>query len=214
MTEIQMLIEAVGFVMVIGGFIAFAAVCAWSAQTLKKETGRLKKDYDYTVFGTEVCYVTHNNSPRWEWPGFSTDRDLNLPVPFHSGDIVTIDCRPFTPVSHAVILEVGDNYDCCCLQALYHADDGIWDTGAVKHGYILPKHTLTGLSPLYRLSSFYGKLQDEERLLERVSRYLNGDESRGAVLRNYIFSLCDGKRKSGVTEAQILSYIEKNRKSD
>ena len=35
----QMLIEAVGFVMVIGGFIAFAAVCAWSAQTLKKETG-------------------------------------------------------------------------------------------------------------------------------------------------------------------------------
>lgn len=171
-------------------------------------TGRLKNDYDYTVFGTEVCYVTHNSSPRWDWPGFSTDRDLNLPVPFHSGDIVTIDCRPFAPVSHAVILEIGDNRDCCCLQALYHADDGIWDTGAVKHGFILPKHTSAGLSPLYRLSSFRGKLQDEERLLERVSRYLNGDESRGAVLWNYIFSLCDGMRKSGVTEAQILSFLE------
>lgn len=35
----QMLIEAVGLVMVIGACIAFAAVSAWSAQTLKKETG-------------------------------------------------------------------------------------------------------------------------------------------------------------------------------
>lgn len=35
----QMLVEAAGFVIVIGGFIVFAAVCAWSAQTLKKETG-------------------------------------------------------------------------------------------------------------------------------------------------------------------------------
>lgn len=34
-----MLIEAVGFVLIIGGLFAFAAVCAWSAQTLKQETG-------------------------------------------------------------------------------------------------------------------------------------------------------------------------------
>jgi len=39
MIEMQMLVEAVGLVIVIGGFIAFAAGCAWSGQTLKKETG-------------------------------------------------------------------------------------------------------------------------------------------------------------------------------
>lgn len=26
--------------------------------------------------------------------------DLNLAVPFHAGDIVTVDCRPFVPLSH------------------------------------------------------------------------------------------------------------------
>ena len=36
-----MLIEAIGFIMVIGGFLAFAGVCAWSARTLKQETGNV-----------------------------------------------------------------------------------------------------------------------------------------------------------------------------
>ena len=35
----QMLIEAVGMFTIAAGVFAFAAVCAWPAQTLKKETG-------------------------------------------------------------------------------------------------------------------------------------------------------------------------------
>lgn len=171
-------------------------------------TGRLKNDYDYTVFGTEVCYVVHNNSSRWDWPGFSTNCDLNLPVLFHAGDIVTIDCRPSAPVSHAVILEVGDNRDCCCLQALYRNDDGTWDTGAVKHGHTLPNHYLPEISPLYRLASFRGQLPEEERLLEKVSRYVHGDEERGSSLWYYIFDLCNDRKKRTVTEEEILFYIE------
>lgn len=173
--------------------------------------GELKNDYDYTVFGTEVCYVAYNDSPRWDWPGFSTDRDLNLPVPFQAGDIVTIDCRPSAPVSHAVILEVGDNRDCCCLQALYRNDDGTWDTGAVKHGYVLPNHHAPEISPLYRLASFRGQLRSEEQLLEQVSRYVNGDEGRGAALWDHIFHLEEEGKQRTVTEEQILSYIESGR---
>lgn len=171
-------------------------------------TGRLKNDYDYTVFGSEVCYAVHNNSPHWDWPGFSAGCDLNLPVPFHAGDIVTIDCRPSAPVSHAVILEVGDNRDCCCLQALYRSGDGSWSTGAVKHGYILPNHCLPNISPLYRLASFHGPLPEKERLLAQVSRHLNGDEERGAALWGYIFDCCDEQNKRTVTEEQILSFLE------
>lgn len=171
-------------------------------------TGRLKNDYDYTVFGTEVCYVSHNNSPRWDWPGFSTGCDLNLPVPFHAGDIVTIDCRPSAPVRHAVILEVGDNRDCCCLQALYRNDDGTWDTGAVKHGNVLPNHYSPDVSPLYRLASFRGQLPEEERLMEKVGQYVGGDEERGAGLWNYV-AFCGDRRKRTVGEAQILSYVER-----
>lgn len=176
-------------------------------------TGKLKNDYDYTVFGTEVCYFSHNTSSNWDWYKFSEDVDLNLPVPFHAGDIVTIDCRPFAPVNHAVILEVGDNWDCCCLQALYREVDGTWDTGAVKHGHVSPNR-FVGLSPLYRLATFHGQLPEEEHLLETVSSFLNGDEEHGAALGDYIFEIKNKEwekakvRKWSVTEAQILSYIE------
>lgn len=170
-------------------------------------TGKLKNDYDYTVFGTEVCYFSHNTSSNWDWYKFSEDVDLNLPVPFHVGDIVTIDCRPFAPVNHAVILEVGDNWDCCCLQALYREGDGTWDTGAVKHGSIFPGHHSPGLSPLYRLASFHGQLPEEERLLETVSRYIDGDEECGSALWYHIYDLRGDRFARPVTEAQILSYI-------
>lgn len=171
-------------------------------------TGRLKNEYDYIVFGTEVCCFSHNTSSSWDWLEFSTDVNVNLPVPFHAGDIITIDCRPFAPVSHAVILEVGDNWDCCCLQALYREGDGSWDIGAVKHGAVSPNHFL-GLSPLYRLASFHGQFPEEERLLEEVSRYIDGEENWGAALCDHIYQLSDERRKErAVTEAQILSYME------
>lgn len=127
------------------------------------------------------------------------------------GDIVTADCRPFAPVSHIVILEVGDNRDCCCLQALYRNGDGVWDIGAVKHGHVLPNFQLPGISLLYRLAIFRGQLPKEERLLEKVSRYLSGDEGRGTALWNYINHFRDKGRKQRVTEEQILSYLEECR---
>ena len=167
--------------------------------------GRLENKYSYDVIGGNVCFCCKDLSvhERLELDGYT---DPNLPVPFHAGDIVTVDCRPFVPVSYAVILEVGDNRDCCCLQALYRTGDGIWDTGAVKHGHIIPRYA-GKLSPLYRLASFHGQLPEEERLLEQVSRYIDGKEERGAALWDYIFGLCDDKMKRTVTEEQILSYI-------
>ena len=133
--------------------------------------------------------------------------DLNLPIPFRAGDIVTVDCRPFAPVSHAVILEVGDNFDCCCVQALYRRRNGTWDTGAVKHGYILPGRELPQLSPLYRLATFHGQLPKEERLMEQVSRYVNGEEARGSALWNAIVQLTTERRKRTVTEGQLRSLL-------
>lgn len=166
--------------------------------------GRLKNDYDYMVLGTEVCYFSSSHQER---PDFSIYHDVNLPVPFHAGDIVTVDCRPYREVRHVVILEVGDNRDCCCLQALHYAGSGTWNIGAVKHGHVFPNGCSPALSPLYRLASFHGQLPEEERLLEQVSRYINGEEERGSALWNYIFNLEDRKRKWTVTEEQILSYM-------
>ncbi len=177
--------------------------------------GNLKNDYNYTLVGSDVCYFECNGLFDPDQIEFAGGGDLNLPVPFRAGDIVTIDCRPFAPVSHAVSVEVGDNADCCCLQALFRESGGTWDTGAVKHGQIFPDYGYSQLSPLYRLSSFHGQLSEEESLLQKVSGYVNGDEGRGAALWDFICHLRGkGRRNGKVTEEQILSYIDKiNRES-
>ncbi len=84
----------------------------------------------------KICYSDCHISSAWTPIDFGLFNDLrNIPIPFHAGDIVTLDCRPFAPVSHTVILKIGDNRDCCCLQSLYREDNGTWDTEAVKQEF-------------------------------------------------------------------------------
>ena len=178
--------------------------------------GKLITECDYQILNGAVCYAKLHD--------FSVDRiglnyyDANiayLPVPFHAGDIVTVDCRPFCPLVHVVILENNGNFGCCCLQALHYEGNGMWDIGAVKHNHVFPLDFMSCcVSSLYRLSSFYGQLPEKERLLEQVSRYISGDEKRGRALWNEIFSLDNGSDDGtdrGVSEEQILNLIKADR---
>lgn len=177
----------------------------WVEKWTPDGNGKLKNSYNYETVGGEVCYCSSDEFPDFEdvWMddfGRNVAVEPYLPVPFHAGDILTVDCRPYVPVSHVVILTIGDNRDCCSVQALYHKCDDIWRMGAVRHGSIFP-NPHPGLSPLYRLASFHGQLPEEERILEKVSKFVDGSETRGAALWEYIHD------NSG-TEAEILSYIE------
>lgn len=168
-------------------------------------TGKLICSYDYTILNRKICYSDCHISSAWTPIDFGLFNDLrNIPIPFHAGDIVTLDCRPFAPVSHVIILEIGDNRDCCCLQALYREDNGTWDTGAVKHGFVFPGSVrCVGFSVLYRLASFHGQLPEEKCFLEMVSRYINRDEARGRALGRHI--------NRPATEDQIIEYMESNK---
>jgi hypothetical protein len=91
-------------------------------------------------------------------------------------------------VIHAVILTVGDNVDCCCLQAACRSKDGIWVSGAVKHGSCFPDEfnlisSEDAISPLYRIATFKEELSGDEKLLGLISQYINGDEDCGERLR-------------------------------
>lgn len=168
--------------------------------------GRLKDNYSYEVIRDEVWFCYSKDFPFHEQPVLGGYEDLNLQVPFHAGDILTVDCRPYAPVSHIVVLEIADNCDCCCFSALHREGDRIWWTGAVKHSHVFPPSVRrVGYSPLYRLSTFHGELPEEERLFEQVSQYINGEEARGASLWKHIYQLGKGNRY--VTEDQILAYI-------
>ena len=136
----------------------------------------------------------------------------NLPVPFRPGDILTLDCRPFAPVKHALLLEVGDNRDCCCLQALCRDEkSGCWITGAVKHRSLFSGPEVDPLyTPVYRLARFTGDLPPKEQSLLAVQQAMGGDEAKGTYLWNRINGM-DKSRDTPweyrLTDAQLLQLI-------
>lgn len=107
-------------------------------------------------------------------------QDLNLPIPFSVGDIVCIDCRPFESPRVAVLLEIGDNTD-CCVQALCRGENGIWTLGALKHGHISQNRDCF-LSPLCRLEPYKEPLSPQDNLLQKIRDFVAGDEYRGKIL--------------------------------
>ena len=111
-----------------------------------------------------------------EWLFHSVCPDLNLPVPYQTGDVLFIDCRPYAPDAfYCRLKEVGD--DCCGIQCEYVNSEGEIETGALKHGDYFFNHREVEqyLSPLYRarIVSKYELSWDEI-----VRRSKNGNESR------------------------------------
>ncbi len=147
------------------------------------ENGETEARYRYYLIRDAFVFfekLERDRQDRWFWfpeRGGCCCKgiDLNLPVPYHPGDIVEVDCLPFAPVRHVLLLEVGD--DCCGVSCLYRTNDGRWDTGALKHGHFMESYTPM-LSPLYRIASYDGPLPTEEQLLRKVRAYLNGSAEK------------------------------------
>ena len=125
---------------------------------------------------------------------------LNLPIPFCAGDIVCVDCRPFQPEHLAVLLEVGDNTDCCCVQALCRGQNGTWTIGALKHGSLFSNGDCF-LSPLYRLEAYPKSLPESDGLLQNIQDFIAGDETRGRILWDKLW-------KDRLTDENIFKILK------
>lgn len=166
--------------------------------------GKMKDVYSYTLVGNEIHYFKRiGNIPRDSYRGYKSSLDLNLPIPFKPGDIVTLNSLPFRPVKQAVLLEV-DNRDCCGVQILYPrknkiTGDIVWETGALKHGDGWEGY-FPMLSSLYRLSKYEGELSGEERILKDVQKLIYQNEETGRKLWKYILKTAPDKEK-------LLKYL-------
>lgn len=126
------------------------------------DTDFLSPEYTYIMDKDgEVQYFIHESRPMNRLKGVLGRRaedtfnaalpNLNVPVPYQPGDVLCIDCRPYTPGAfYCVLKEVGD--DCCGIQCEYMDSDGNMETGALKHGDYFPNFAKVHqyLSPLYR----------------------------------------------------------------
>lgn len=131
------------------------------------------------------------------------DPDINIPVPYKAGDIITIDGYPFSKPKTVLVLKVGDNEDCCCLQALY-MQDGCYGVGAVKHGMVGLSENYPRISPLYGVTISYDESASELQLIKRTQKYIEQDEARG----NKLWEILWLKAISGDELKSVLSRLE------
>ena len=153
--------------------------------------------YDFYIYRGEICWFVKLSPSRDEdnLPFYMPDdralfdgwRELSLVTPFTPGDIVNIDCRPFGPPFHALILEANDQWDCCMPQMLFKIPfTDKWTIAALKHRRFVrdtEMHRIESqLSPLYRLRAVSNEeLTEDDELLVRIGKELNGDEERAAA---------------------------------
>jgi hypothetical protein len=143
--------------------------------------GKMRKILQYTLSSIGVLWNFRVNDPKEneyfsEYDNLRHDIEtiglsLNLPVPFAVGDIITIDCTPFVELFHAVILEIGDNSDCCSVQCMYFEEAGLFNTGALKHNSFNFDDARTP-SAMYRAERYTGELPEIEKPLLAISSAL------------------------------------------
>lgn len=156
----------------------------WAAN----DDGTATPVFSYFFIGNEICYYVRMEENRRY--SFLSSMDLNLSIPFKVGDIITLDCLPFAPVKHAVIIEKTNDWDCCGVRILYRQKHEInrkdeWAAGALKHGHGWNSYYPL-LSPLYRLSSFTGELPPDERLMTEVQQFVRQDPENGDKLEEFV----------------------------
>ena len=80
--------------------------------------GNMEEIYWYVIANGQAIYFCDNETGLDVYP----ECRLNLPVPFEPGDIITVQDIPFAEKRYGIIIDVGDNIDCCCVQVLYVTD--------------------------------------------------------------------------------------------
>lgn len=184
------------------------------------DTGWEKPRYDYYFYRGELCWFEklvpekqkHGNTYYMlKDPEFAAGRlDLDFSTPYKPGDIVLIDCSPFGPPFHAMILEARNQWDCCYPNIVfqYPAKDE-WSLTPLKHKRLykdISWHTYCPmLSPLYRLRKVgEDELTEDDNKLLSLSRMISGSEEKaGRVWKNW-----NDETGKGISWEKVLEVFE------
>lgn len=173
------------------------------------EHGKMDNTYTYYLIKDEVVYFTSDDNINNSFSGFHgyvDSMNLSLPIPFKPGDIVILDSLPFVPIRLAILLEV-NNSDCCGVQILYRHGDGLWRTGALKHGAGW-KDTWPMLSSLYRLSLYQAELNEKDKILLDIQNYILKKEHNGALLWERINNMRTGWDMPALSTSDLFDMIK------
>ncbi len=153
--------------------------------------GFMRTGYTYIAEPNgEIQYFLHNYGrgnkyyTREEEAFGERAADLNLPVPYRPGDILKIDCSPYTDgVHYCILTEVGD--DCCDVRCMYPVFDGRIGQGALKHGDYISENACgikQYLSPLYRARICVEELPESCRFMKSLRVKLRSNPDFGKAI--------------------------------
>jgi hypothetical protein len=168
------------------------------------EDGMTRIICTYTIVNGELWYIDMESDYYEDHMmaiGYFGRDNLNLAVPFLPGDIAKVDGFPYGPKYRMMIVSVGDNRDCCCLQGLAKNEDGKWTVGAVKHGDV-GYHYYPKISPLYSAEKTDELFGEDEEVWSKIKEYVAGDQSKAEK-----FYDCDALCANGVTDEEMLVLI-------
>ena len=118
---------------------------------------------------------------------------------------------PFARKRHALILDTGDDRDCCAVWHLYVDEYGCIEANAFKHGHIF-RGCWYATSPLYSAKTFHGVLEGEEAVLYVIQKFMNKipeSEDKGHLLFEIFCYVCDNQIHSrDITEEYLESVRE------
>ncbi len=117
-----------------------------------------------------------------------------LPVPFRPGDIVAADCRPYAAPRPVLILDIGDNLDCCSVSCLSIGKDGRLYASVFKHNGFLDSGEISQVSVLYRAAKWTGGLTAEEKPLAVLSPLIHEKPELGVKIMEYLYDRKSSER--------------------
>lgn len=170
--------------------------------TLNNDKYERKYLYYLNIGESEPSYYSKDNL---YCDGY-TGKDMDIPIPFAPGDILTLNISPFCINKYVLLIEV-DNSDCCGVQCLYKNDNGLYDVTALKHGFCYDTY-FSPKSPMNNLIKTSDDIKDDHELdvLRKVSKFIEELRNKGIIITSSFFY--NTKNNNLLTEENLINLIE------
>ena len=172
------------------------------------EIGMGERLYTYQFLEGEPVYFTKHGKPGNGF--FRNDLSPYISLPFEKGDIVTVDCYPFAPITNVIFLEDGfdkNGWNKCHARILYKKQDGSWIDGLSLQSLWSPNHPK--LSSLYRLRRYDGELGEDEDFIRKVQSFVRANGKNGENLSLKLYMTHHLKLyNDGASKEKVLEYMK------
>ncbi len=126
---------------------------------------------------------------------------FDVPLPFHCGDIVSLDCRPYGQMCNGVVLHDGNGS--ASSPIVYRSKDDRWTLSRINIGRRWgDEHS--ALSPIYRMCK-QSELLVGENLLSQLSEFIGGDP---AVARQLWSAIIRKGAEREISESLLSSMMK------